>query len=84
MKIATTMSALTLFSQTADVGEIQNEIPLIEMEGDDFTISVNGKLLVDLLRSIESNNVRVRFTGNMGPIIIISEDTDSSTIQQYS
>ncbi|KOR89326.1 hypothetical protein AM231_09345 [Paenibacillus solani] len=80
MKIATTMSALTLFSQTADVGEIQNEIPLIEMEGDDFTISVNGKLLVDLLRSIESNNVRVRFTGNMGPIIIISEDTDSSTM----
>jgi len=80
IKIATTTSTLTLFSQTADIGDIQNEIPLIEMEGDDFTIFLNGKLIVDLLRSIESENVRVRFTGKIGPIIIIPEDIDSSTI----
>lgn len=80
IKITTTASTLALLSQTADVGDIQNEIPLIEMEGDDFTISLNGKFLVDLLRSIESENVRVRFTGNVGPIIIIPEETDSSTL----
>lgn len=80
IKITTTASTLALLSQTADVGDIQNEIPLIEMEGDDFTISLNGKFLVDLLRSIESENVRVRFTGNVGPITIIPEETDSSTL----
>lgn len=80
IKIATTTSTLSLYSQTADIGDIQNEIPLIEMEGDDFTISLNGKLLVDLLRSIESENLRVRFTGKVGPLILLSEDTDSSTV----
>ncbi|MGG3281080.1 DNA polymerase III subunit beta [Paenibacillus solani] len=80
IKLATTTCALALFSQTADIGEIQNEIPLIEMEGEDFNISLNGKLLVDLLRSIESEKIRIRFTGKVSPIILIPEDIDSSTL----
>lgn len=80
IKITTTTSTLALFSQTADIGDIQNEVPLIEMEGEDFNISLNGKLLVDLLRSIESEKVRLRFTGKLSPIVLIPEHAGSSTL----
>ena len=80
IQLAATKNALLLFSQTPDIGDIQNEVPLVEMRGVDFTISLNAKLLVDLLRSIGSGKVRLRFAGKLKPLVILPENIDSSTL----
>ena len=80
IQLAATKNALLLFSQTPDIGDIQNEVPLVEMRGVDFTISLNAKLLVDLLRSIGSGKVRLRFAGELKPLVILPENIDSSIL----
>lgn len=80
IKIVATKNTLLLLSQTPVIGDIQHHVPLVEMKGPDFTISLNAKLLIDLLRSIGSRNVTLRFTGKVSPIVLISESTGPSTL----
>lgn len=80
IKIAATKHNLLLFSQTADVGDVQHQVPFAQMKGDDFNFSLNVKLLVEILRSIGGGDVRLRFSGKLSPIMLIPEHTDPSTI----
>lgn len=45
IRLVANADTLKLLSKTADVGDIQNEIPLLEMCGEEFVVSLNGKFL---------------------------------------
>ena len=64
------------FNATADAGTHKETIP-IETEGETVDIDFNSKYLVDALKVIEDDTVRIEFNGNQGPCIIVPVQGDS-------
>lgn len=79
IRLAAASGKLDISSATAEVGDVRDEVPLMERSGEDFTISLNGKLLMDILRCMDSGYVRLRFAGKMSPVVILPMDEPSSS-----
>lgn len=71
---------LKLLSRTAEIGDIENEVPLLEMSGEEFIISLKGKYFIDILRNSDCASVRIRFTGRTSPIVLLPNDSPMSTL----
>lgn len=71
---------LKLLSRTAEIGDIENEVPLLEMSGDEFIVSLNGKFFIDILRNSDCASVRIRFAGKNSPIVVLPNDSHMSTL----
>ncbi|MEK8129233.1 DNA polymerase III subunit beta [Paenibacillus filicis] len=80
VRIVATSHKLDLLSRTAEIGDVQDGVPLKEMNGEEFAISLNGKFLVDILRCVDSEYVRLRFTGKVSPFVIQPKDDPSSAL----
>lgn len=80
IRIVAASNKLDLLSKTAEIGDVQDEVPLKEMNGEDFVISLNGKFFIDILRCVDSEYVSLRFTGKASPIVIQPFDNSSSTL----
>lgn len=71
---------LQLISKSAEVGDVMEEIPLEQMDGELFKMSFNGKYFRDILRAIDSENLRIKFAGKERPLVIQPVDMTSSTL----
>ncbi|MBD0379916.1 DNA polymerase III subunit beta [Paenibacillus sedimenti] len=80
IRLVATTHKLDLLSRTAEIGDVQDEVPLTEMIGEDFIISLNGKFFIDILRCMDNEYVRLRFTGKASPIVILPADARLSTL----
>ena len=80
IRLEATASKLKLSSRTAEIGDIENEIPLLEMSGEQFIISLNGKFLIDIFRNSECVHARIRYTGKTNPIVVLPDDSHMSTL----
>lgn len=80
IKLVANADTLKLLSKTADVGDIQNEIPILEMRGEEFMISLNGKFFFDILRNMDCASVRIRFAGKTSPIVVLPDNTLMSSL----
>ncbi|MEK3921064.1 DNA polymerase III subunit beta [Paenibacillus sp. FSL K6-2393] len=80
IRLVANAATLKLLSKTADVGDIQNEIPLLEMCGEEFMISLNGKFFFDILRNMDCASVRIRYTGKTSPIVVLPDDSLMSSL----
>lgn len=80
IRLTATKGSLELSSRTAEIGDIQDEVPLLQMIGEVFSLSLNGKFLMDIIRSIDSQLVKLRFTGKDSPVVIVPEEQVSSTL----
>ncbi|MEK4007362.1 DNA polymerase III subunit beta [Paenibacillus sp. FSL H3-0333] len=79
IRLETAADRLRLLSQTAEIGDIEDEVSILEKNGEDFTISLNGKYVADILHGTSSEFVRLRFTGKMSPMVIHPKNDLSST-----
>lgn len=79
IRLETTADRLCLLSQTAEIGDIEDEVSILEKNGEDFTISLNGKYVADILHGTSSEFIRLRFTGKMSPMVIHPLNDLSST-----
>ncbi|WP_308639386.1 DNA polymerase III subunit beta [Paenibacillus silvisoli] len=70
IRIAAVRTKLELISRTAELGEVQEEVPAIELKGEGFIISLNGRLFIDILRSMGSERIGLKFTGKSSPMMI--------------
>ncbi|MBP2118825.1 DNA polymerase-3 subunit beta [Cohnella lubricantis] len=71
---------LKLLSRTAEVGDMENEVPLMGMSGEEFILSLNGKYLIDILRNSDCPNVRIRYAGRTNPIVVLPNDSLMSAL----
>ncbi|NGZ76616.1 DNA polymerase III subunit beta [Saccharibacillus alkalitolerans] len=67
---------IEISSSSTELGRVKEEIELSEFEGEQLRLSFNSKYMLDVLKVIESEQLTIRFTGVMSPIII--EPTDDS------
>lgn len=61
---------LEISSSSSEIGKVTETIPVESMTGQLLKISFNSKYMLDALRVIDSEAIRLGFTGAMSPIII--------------
>jgi len=64
------LSTIALFSRTPEVGDVQEEVPVKECNGEEISIYFNGKYMMEILRSINCRLVKMKFSGKWNPILI--------------
>lgn len=57
-------------SQSQEIGEVNEHLPVIENEGKPVDISFSSRYLLETLKSIDTEDVLITFTGPMHPFII--------------
>lgn len=65
------------------MGSSFDQISVISYEGNPLEISCSGKYLIDAIRAIDCENVLIKFSGELKPIII-TDESDDSLIQLIS
>ncbi|MFC3747348.1 DNA polymerase III subunit beta [Paenibacillus sp. GCM10012306] len=80
IRLIVSANSLELLSQTAEIGDVLDHVALAEKNGEDFKISLNATYLLDILRCIDCEYVRFRFTGIMRPLVILPKDPSEFTL----
>ena len=65
---------IEISSSSSELGKITESIPANHITGDLLRISFNSKYMLDALKVLDSEYIRMGFTGAMSPIIILPED----------
>lgn len=64
-----------VITANSDMGTAHEEIQM-EMEGDELTIAFNPKYLIDALRTIDDEKVRIKFMASLSPCTILPMEGD--------
>ena len=67
---------IEISSNTPEVGQVNEDVTTESIEGEDLKISFSAKYMIDALKIIEEDRVKIEFTGAMRPFIIRPIDND--------
>ena len=67
--------------KSQEIGEYNESLTAVSYEGMPIDISFSGNYLSDALKALSTENVKIRFTENMKPFIIVNEGGDDSILQ---
>lgn len=68
---------LEVNSRAQDIGSVSEEVDA-KVNGPELSISFNARYMMEALRSIESDEIRIQFTGAMTPFLIQPTDREDS------
>ncbi|SDC48487.1 DNA polymerase-3 subunit beta [Terribacillus halophilus] len=71
---------LEISSNSPEVGRVVEEVTVQEISGEELRISFSAKYMMDALKVIESEQVKIEFTGAMRPFLI--RPTDDEDLMQ--
>lgn len=64
-------SKLIISSMSTEIGKIQETQSIMELKGDiGFRITLNGNFLLDVLKVIKEEEIRLNFNGSMKPVLV--------------
>ena len=66
-------SSTLLITADTDAGTLKEDID-VSIEGDTIDIDFNARYLIDALKNIDDENIRLEFNGSQGPCIIVPCD----------
>lgn len=69
-------SQLEVSSNSPEIGQVIEEVAAETIEGEELKISFSAKYMMDALKAIDSEKVRIEFTGAMRPFIIRPAEND--------
>jgi len=62
--------SLEILSQSTEIGRVHENVDAQEISGEEVRISFSAKYMMDALRQIDSDDIKVSFTGAMRPFLI--------------
>lgn len=68
--VATPQGTMELTSESHGVGDLQEEISLVQIQGEPLVVYVNGKYMLDVLKAVENSRLRLRCSGSERPVFI--------------
>lgn len=68
---------LEITANTPEIGSVTETVGVSEFTGEPIKISFNAKFMMDALRAVDSEHIRIEFTGAMAPFIIQPTENDS-------
>ncbi|MGL4523256.1 MAG: DNA polymerase III subunit beta [Bacilli bacterium] len=69
-------------SNSPEIGKVMEEISVESYEGEELKISFSAKYMLDALKAIEDESVKISFTGAMRPFIIRPSQKEQTKILQ--
>lgn len=69
IKVTVTPGSVVLTSVSPDVGEARESLP-VDFNGEELNIGFNARYLLDIMESIEEDNVKVELTDELSPAIV--------------
>jgi len=64
-------------SNSPEIGNVEEQIQVEEIDGEELKISFSAKYMMDALKAIDGQDVKILFTGAMRPFILKSVHDDS-------
>ncbi|GEL76321.1 DNA polymerase III subunit beta [Tenuibacillus multivorans] len=72
---------IQITSHSPEIGQVEELLQTISIEGEEIKISFNAKYMIDALRAIDSEQVLINFTGAMRPFVIRPEEESEQILQ---
>ncbi len=63
-------------SNAPEIGKVMEIVRPLSLDGEELKISFNAKYMIEALRSLDSGEIRVSFTGAMSPFVIRPTEHD--------
>lgn len=76
VKLVAEDDKLEITANTPEIGKVSETVEVSEFEGEPLKISFNAKYMMDALRPLDSEQIRIGFTGAMAPFVIRPTDHD--------
>ncbi|MFC7395125.1 DNA polymerase III subunit beta [Scopulibacillus cellulosilyticus] len=70
VKFRTLSNEVEISSQSAELGRVFENVDIQSLEGEELKISFSAKYMIDALSRIDSQDIRISFTGAMRPFLI--------------
>lgn len=70
-------NVLTVSANAPEVGKAKDQITPVKITGDKGEIALKARYLMDVLKAVEDNEISLRLTGTVSPIIITQTDVES-------
>lgn len=64
-------------NSTSEFGNAEEHISITDKKGDDLKIGFNSKYIMDVLKVVETEEIYMKFMGNINPCFIYEEDNDN-------
>ncbi|MBL6537843.1 DNA polymerase III subunit beta [Streptococcus suis] len=73
--------SVTAYVHSPEVGKVNEELDALEVTGQDLVISFNPSYLIDSLKAVASEQVKVSFISPVRPFTVVPNKEDESFIQ---
>ena len=70
-----------LTNKSQEIGEAHEELIAENYTGEPLDISFSGTYVEDAAKALSSENILIKFTGEMKPFILVNEGDDDSLLQ---
>lgn len=81
VKLEIAENAITAHVNSPEVGKVNEELEIVEKSGDNLTISFNPTYLIEALKALKSDTVRIRFISPVRPFTLTQGDDEEGFIQ---
>ncbi|PNY18632.1 DNA polymerase III subunit beta [Streptococcus parauberis] len=81
VKLEIAANEVTAHVNSPEVGKVNEELDTVEKSGNDLTISFNPTYLIESLKALKSDTVRIRFISPVRPFKLTPDDNQEGFIQ---
>ena|SRR5690625_376147 len=67
---------IEISGNSPEIGNVKEQLDVISIEGEEIKISFSSRYMLDTLKTIDSNQVQVEFSGPMRPFVIRTPEED--------
>src|SRR5699024_7141613 len=67
---------IEISGNSPEIGNVKEQLNIISMEGEEVKISFSSRYMLDTLKTIDSNQVKIDFSGAMRPFVIRTTEQD--------
>lgn len=69
-------NTIEISSNSPEIGNVEEDLTVNTIEGEDLKISFSSKYMIDALKIMETDQIKIEFTGAMRPFILKPVDND--------
>ncbi len=82
VRLAVGNDLLTISANAPEVGKAQDQVQTVKISGEGGEVALRARYLMDVLKAVDDEEISLRFTGSVSPIVITQagvESKDSSS-----
>ena len=72
---------IAVMNKSQEIGESREELFASSYEGEPLDISFSGNYVMDAAKALSSDEIMIRFTGEMKPFVLTDADENSTVLQ---